>query len=144
MKPQTHTLLAAVLFLAITPWAFTQDGPAQPCPEVTPGSMGCTLVVWSHLQEPVPLPEPESRPIPPQDQPPGQSSTAQPQTSRQSITGVIVREGEKYVLKAGDNVTYQLDDQKRTRRYQDKRVMVVGKLDASSSTFHIESIDLVS
>jgi len=143
MKPQAHTLLASALFLAITPWAFTQDGTSQPCPEVMPGSLGCALVAWSHLQEPVPLPEPESKPVPPPDQQTGESQT-RPQASRQSITGVIVREGEKYVLKAGDNTTYQLDDQERARRYQDKRVTVIGSLDANSTIFHIESIDLVS
>jgi Protein of unknown function (DUF5818) len=146
MKPETHTLLALALFLAITPWAFTQDGAAQPCPEVPRGTMGCELVAWSHLQEPVPLPEPESKPVPPADQQPGQSPTSQtqPQASRQTITGVIVRQGEKYVLKAGDNTTYQLDDQDRARRYQHKRVMVVGRLDANNTIFQVESIELVS
>jgi hypothetical protein len=146
MKPDTHRLLALAFLLAMTPWAFTQDGTAQPCPEVTPGTMGCQLVAWSHWQEPVPLPEPESKPAPPPDQQPGQSpaSQAQPETSRQSITGVIVRQGEKYVLKAGDNTTYQLDDQDRARKYQDKRVMVVGRLDANTAVFHIESVELVS
>jgi hypothetical protein len=146
MKPDTHRLLALAFLLAMTPWAFTQDGTPQPCPEVTPGTMECALVAWSHVQEPVPLPEPESKPAPPPDQQPGQSpaSQAQPETSRQSITGVIVRQGEKYVLKAGDNTTYQLDDQDRARKYQDKRVMVVGRLDANTAVFHIESIELVS
>ena len=146
MERGTHSLLGLALFLTIAPWAFTQDGRAQPCPDVTPGTLGCELVAWSHLQEPVPLPEPETKPAPPPDQQPGQSpnSQTQPQASKQSITGIIVRQGQKYVLKAGDNTTYQLDDQDRASRYQDKEVRVVGKLDADSNTLHIESIELAS
>jgi len=145
MKSGTPTLLGLAFLLWMTPWAFTQDSTAQPCPEVTPGTMGCELVAWSHLQEPVPLPEPESKPAPPPDQQPGQSQTSQtPEASSQSITGVIVQQGEKYVLKVGDNTTYQLDDQDRARKYQDKRVMVVGRLNANTAVFHVESIELVS
>jgi Protein of unknown function (DUF5818) len=55
-----------------------------------------------------------------------------------------VKEGEKYILKAGDNTTYQLDDQERAMKYQDKRVRIVGSVDAESNTLHIESIDLIS
>lgn len=146
MQRTSHILGGLVLVLAMAPWGFAQNGAAQPCPEVGPDALGCQLVAWSHLQEPVPLPEPESKPAVPPDQQAGQStnSQAQPQASRQKITGIIVREGEKYVLKAGDNTTYQLDDQERARRYQDKRVSVIGSLDAGSNTFRIQSIELVS
>ena len=63
---------------------------------------------------------------------------------KQSIKGIIVRQGEKFVLKAGDNTTYQLDDQNKARQYQDKQVSVVGVLDADSNTLHIETIELAS
>jgi hypothetical protein len=141
-----QTLLRLVSLLAFAPLAFSQQGSAQPCPDVTPGTLGCQLVAWSRLQEPVPLPQPETKPAPTPDQPPGQSpdSHTPTQASRQRVMGIIVRQGEKYVLKAGDNTTYQLDDQDRARRYQDKQVMVVGRLDPDSNTFHIESIELAS
>ena len=141
MKPETHMLLGLGLFLAMASLALAQDG-AQPCPDVTPDALGCELVAWSHLQEPVPLPESQSQP----DQQAGQprDSQDQPEASRQRITGIILRQGEKYVLKAGDTTTYQLDDQDRAKRYQDKQVLVVGRLDADKHTFHIESIELIS
>jgi len=143
MQRATVTLLGLALVTAVAPWTFSQDGGAQACPEVARDAMGCQLVAWSHLQEPVPLPESESKPAP--DQQPGQSPDAQTQqASRQRITGIIVREGEKFVLKAGDNTTYQLDDQERARRYQDKQVLVVGSLDAATNTFHIDTIELTS
>jgi hypothetical protein len=141
MQRATYRLLG-LLFLIIAPWAIAQDGGAQPCPAMAPDAMGCQLVAWSHLQEPVPLPE--SKPAAP-DQQPGQSPDAQTQqASRQRMTGIIVRQGEKFVLKAGDNTPYQLDDQERARRYQDKQVLVVGRLDTETNTFHIESIELAS
>jgi hypothetical protein len=146
MQRAIHTLLGLALFLTIAPWAFTQDGAVQPCPDVAPNAIGCEPVAWSRLQEPVPLPEPEAKPAPSPDQQPAPSpdSQTEPKAARQSITGIIVRQGEKYVLKAGDNTTYQLDDQDRARRYQDKQVLIVGSLDARSHTFHIESIELTS
>ena len=84
--------------------------------------------------------------MPPSDQQ-GKSSPdsqAQPETSTRSIVGIIVRQGEKYVLKAGDNTTYQLDDQDRAKQYQDKQVKVVGRLDPTSNSLHIEGIEVVS
>ena len=79
MKRETNTLLGLALFLAIAPFAFSQDGNPQPCPDVT-GTLGCELVAWSQLQEPVPLPEPDTRPVPPPDQQrrpqPGQSASS--------------------------------------------------------------------
>jgi hypothetical protein len=146
MQRGIRSLLGLALLLAFAPLAFSQEGSAQPCPDVREGSLGCQLVAWSHLQDPVPLPQPETKPAPPPDQEPGQSpdSQAQPQASKQSISGIIVRQGEKYVLKAGDNTTYQLDDQEKASRYQNKQVTVVGRLDAGSSTFHVESIELAS
>jgi hypothetical protein len=143
MQRATNTLLGLTLVLAIAPCAFPQDGGAQPCPEVAPDAIGCQLVAWSHLQEPVPLPESESKPAP--DPQPGQSLDVQTQqASRQRITGIIVRQGEKFVLEAGDNTTYQLDDQERARRYQDKQVLVAGSWDAATNTFHIDTIELTS
>jgi hypothetical protein len=113
MRRRKKTLLRLASLLAFAPLAFSQQGSAQPCPAVTPGTLGCQLVAWSRLQEPVPLPEPETKPAP--DQQPGKSqdSRTQTQASRQRVMGIIVRQGEKYVLKAGDSTTYQLDDQGR-------------------------------
>jgi hypothetical protein len=48
------------------------------------------------------------------------------------------------VLKAADNSTYQLDDQNRAKQYQDKKVKIVGTLDADNDILHVESIQVVS
>jgi hypothetical protein len=150
MKRGAGTLLGLALFLLVSSWAFSQDASPQPCPDVTPDTLGCEPVAWSQLQEPVPLPEPGTAPAPSPDQQPDQQSAqstgsqVQPDTPKQSIKGIILRQGEKFVLKAGDNTTYQLDDQNKARQYQDKQVNVVGILDADSNTLHIETIELAS
>jgi hypothetical protein len=151
MKPVVNckALVKLTLILVMATWAFAQAGSPQPCPKSPAGTLGCELIAWSGLQTPIPLPEPDSKPSAPVNRQPPQSSQspnpqAQPQATRQSITGIIVREGEKYVLEAGDNTTYQLDDQDKAKQYQDKRVRVVGKVDADTNTLHVESIDLVS
>ena len=149
MERAKIALLVLAFSIAIAPLAFSQDGGLQPCPEVSPGALGCQLIAWSQLQEPAPLPEPDAKTAPPDQQPdpqPAQPTTSQaePQASLQTISGIIVREGEKCVLKAGDNTTYQLDDQDRARKYQDKQVKVVGRLDVSSNTLHVQRIELAS
>lgn len=144
MKRQTNSLGLA-LFLVTVPWALSQEVTPQPCPDVVPGSLGCELVLWSRLQSPVPLPEPDAKPVPPPDgHSPSESPQAGPKTIRQSITGIIVRQGLRCVLKAADNSTYQLDDQNRAKQYQDKKVKIVGTLDADNDILHVESIQVVS
>jgi Protein of unknown function (DUF5818) len=146
MKREILSLIGMSFLLLVGPAAVAQDGGPQPCPDVSPGALGCELIAWSRLQEPAPLPEPDANPAPTANHE-GSSSPdpqTQPETATRSIVGIIVREGEKYVLKAGDNTTYELDDQERARRYQDKQVKVVGKLDSRSNSLHIESIELVS
>jgi hypothetical protein len=143
---QEFAWIGLAFLLVVAPLAFSQDRTSQPCPDVEPGALGCEPVAWSRLQEPMPLPEPDAKPAPPADQQTGQSSNspAQPQTPKQSIIGIVVKQGEKCVLKAGDNTTYQLDDQSRAGQYQDKQVKVVGRLDADSNTLHIGSIEVAS
>jgi hypothetical protein len=145
MKQKFAWIGLAFLFV-VAPLAFSQDGTPQPCPYVEPGVLGCEPVAWSRLQEPMPLPEPDAKPAVPADQHAGQSSNSpsRPQTPKQSIIGIVIRQGEKYVLKAGDNTTYRLDDQSRAAQYQGKRVKVVGRLDADSITLYIGSIEMAS
>jgi hypothetical protein len=150
MKREASILTGLAFFLLITSCAFSQDATPKPCPEVKPNTLGCEPVAWSQLQDPVPLPDPDAEPAPPPDQQPdpqpseSASSQVEPETVKQSIRGIIVKEGEKFVLKAGDSTTYQLDDQQKARQYQDKQVNVVGVLDAVSNTLHIQTIELAS
>jgi hypothetical protein len=100
MKRVTNALLGIIFLLALAPAGFSQGGSPQPCPVIAPGTLGCELVEWSQLQDPVPLPEPDAKPVPQprrqHDPQPGQAANRQTQPQpRQSITGVILRQGPK-------------------------------------------------
>jgi hypothetical protein len=141
-------ILATVAFLLV----LTQAGIAlnvgtQPNHDFT------QLIAWSQMQNPKPLPEPRPDPSPtpgtpqeqPQDQKSGQPASAQQQSPMmQTLTGTIAKEDGKYVLKASDKKTYQIDDQEKAKQFEGKQVKIVGSLDMSTSTIHLQSIEPAS
>lgn len=63
----------------------------------------------------------------------------------QAFTGRIVKENGKVVLK--DPVTktsYQIDDASKAKQFMGKQVKVTGKLDMSTNTIHVDSIEPMS
>jgi uncharacterized protein YdeI (BOF family) len=67
------------------------------------------------------------------------------QPAAKAFNGTIVKDGDRLVLKDMDgNMTYQLDDQKKVRKYEGKSVKITGSLDASSNTIHVENIEASS
>jgi hypothetical protein len=75
---------------------------------------------------------------------PAAGTDAQTQEAK-SFTGRIAKENGKVVLK--DPVTktsYQIDDVSKVKPYMGKQVKVTGKLDMSSNTIHIESVEPMS
>jgi hypothetical protein len=111
------------------------------------------LIAWSQMQNPQPMPQPRPDPGPlpeqqqqPDRQQPGQpaNADAQQQSSAQTMTGTIMKEDGKYVLKASDNKTYQIDDQEKAKQFEGKQVKIVGSLDMSTSTIRIQSIEPAS
>jgi hypothetical protein len=147
MKQQASVLTIAA-FLTFSVAVLAQEPHTQPQPNLTSAILGPPLMAWSQMSKPQPVqqaaPLPEQQPEA-QTQP-GQpaSSQAQPQPSMQTVTGTIAKEDGKYVLKASDNVTYQLDDQDKAKRYEGKQVKVNGSLDAGSNTIHVASIEPAS
>jgi len=143
------TVLAGILF-GISAFSFGQQQRANP---ETPEDAFTTrqLIAWSQLQKPQPAPEPlppRDTPIPQPDQPQDQQSKppANSQTERepaQSFTGKIVREGDKYVLKAESSV-YQLEGQSRFQKYENQAVKIQGTLDNKTNTITVLKIDLLS
>ena len=143
------SILAILMFLLQLAAPGVVHGQAiQPSPDVR------HLDMWSQLQKPEPLPEarPETAPVsgtPREQQPdqqPGQQVNAddQRESSIQSITGTIVRDHDKYVLKAWDKKIYQVDDQDKAKKYEGKLVKIVGSVELSTNTIHIQSIELKS
>ena len=137
-----------------------QQNPAHPAPGQSDGILGPQLIAWSELQKPQPVPQ-KPEPLPPPDSRGGepqqspatpdqaQKSQQQPepetqQSTSQSVTGTIVKTGNRYVLETTDNVSYQLDDQDRAKQYDGKHVKVMGTLDRTTGILHIRSIELIS
>jgi hypothetical protein len=79
----------------------------------------------------------QSSPSQPSDAQPADPSAAQPQAS--SFEGMIVNADSMYVLKTKDT-TYQLDDQKKAKKFSGQKVEVNGSLDQSTNTIHVSDI----
>jgi Protein of unknown function (DUF5818) len=144
---------AGILVMFASLLVLTQAGFAQTQQPDDPNLV--QLIAWSELQNPRPMPEPRPDPAPlpeqqqqqqPDRQQPGQpvNADAQQQSSAQTVTGTIVKEDGKYVLKASDNKTYQIDDQEKAKQFEGKQVKIVGSLDMSTGTIRIQSIEPAS
>jgi uncharacterized protein DUF5818 len=80
---------------------------------------------------------------------PGRPQTRQTQTPAQAnsdedlrfFTGKISNNNGKYVLEGeSPGGPYLLDDQKTAKRYEGKHVRVIGALDQSTNTIHVQKI----
>jgi hypothetical protein len=54
--------------------------------------------------------------------------------------GTIVKDGDAYVLKAG-NEKYLLDSRKKAKNYKGKDVKITGTLDKTKNLIHVEKIE---
>jgi len=145
MKKVTRILALAAAIL-LPPAIFAQSmnrGSADPVPPAS--VIGPQLVAWSQMQTPhaVPQPLPQEQPDP-QKPVPANPQAEQPQSSSQSFTGTIVKDGGKYVLKSSENTVYQIDDQERAKTYAGKRVKISGSVDTKTNLLHVSTIDLLS
>jgi hypothetical protein len=159
MKHWTGLVTIALLFSGVS---LAQDPAARPAPSTGDGILGPQLIAWSEMQKPQPVPQrPEPVPVPdsnahkqagptedtPQQQPAQDAKApAQPKQgpAAQTLSGTVIKLGNKYVLKTTDKQTYELDDQDRAREYEGKQVKIVGSLDRTTNMIHITSIELIS
>ncbi|HKU26477.1 MAG TPA: DUF5818 domain-containing protein [Candidatus Sulfotelmatobacter sp.] len=73
----------------------------------------------------------------------GRAQTPEEPQSARSFKGTIVRTGAQLVLKESSAHTlYKLDDQKKAKEYEGKRVIVTATMDSSSNTLRV--IDIVA
>jgi hypothetical protein len=137
VKPENR--LASLVFMFITtPLMFSQQPQNKPSPTPPSDVLGAPLIAWSQVQEPQPVAE---------QQGPSANSTAQKppqQTPAQIVTGTIVRDAGRYVVKVSSSTGYELDDQDRAKQYEGKQVKIAGTLDANGGSLHIISLELVS
>ena len=89
-------------------------------------------------------PAPAQRPTQPNNTQAATSSDPRTEDAL-AFTGRVVKKNGQIVL--NDPVTkisYQLDDPLKAKKYTGRRVKVIGKLDLSSNTIHIDSIEPLS
>jgi uncharacterized protein DUF5818 len=134
MTRLASALTVSIFGLATATLMFCQNQAGrQPCPDVTEATMGCQLIAWSHLQEPVPLPDATSSP----------NRQARDQFL-QTFDGTIVRSEGQYLLEVSAGVALVLHDQEIAQRYEGKRVKINGWLDTTQKMLHIGSIEAIS
>src|SRR5216684_1612316 len=135
MKHWTMLVAIALLFSGVS---LAQELAARPAPSTGDGILGPQLIAWSEMQKPQPVPQ-RPQPVPVPD-----SNTDKQGPAAQTLTGTVIKLGNKYVLKTTDKQTYELDDQNRAREYEGKQVKIVGSLDRTTNRIHITSIELIS
>ena len=146
-------MLTGVL-LVLAPFALGQEPQNQTSPSFSQDLLASQqLIAWSWMQKPQPTPQPLPppdkgipQPDPPATQPPTPPAQQQApsRVQNQTFTGKIVKDGDKYILKAAGDTTYQLADQNSLKPYEDKDVKITGTLDAGSNTIRIVKIELLS
>ena len=138
--------------------AFASSALAQDSPHGAPFSSD--LVLWSYMQQPrepeqeqprhtpTPDPTPETQPAqnPTPAQPTQSRPAAQPQqpATPQSFTGIIDHQGENYLLKISETISYKLDNQPEVQQYEGKRVRITGTLDSSINLIHVDKVEPLS
>jgi hypothetical protein len=133
-----------ICLLAVSPVVLSaQNVTGQPGPALPSEILGPQLIAWSQVQRPQPIPQP--MPSPSQTSQQSEQAPSQaPSPAAQTFTGTIVKDGDKYILKAAGTTVYQLDDQERARQYEGKQVKIAGTLDASGTSLHVSSIELLA
>ena len=69
------------------------------------------------------------------------TSEAKPRPDVRVYIGTLVKEGDAYVLKTG-NEKYLLDSQKKAKNYKGKDVKITGTLDKTKNMLHVEKIEV--
>lgn len=127
MEPGAVLLAMAIWF----PAAFAQ----VPADTEESGS----LILWTQMEQPQPIQAKQQSPQPHRGYE-DQSEDVQRQPASQTFTGTIMKDGNQYVLKTADNITYQLDDQDRARKFDDKQVEIMGILNTATNRIQVRDI----
>ncbi len=150
--------LAAALTLGVVvvnSVANAQEPNTQEPAATTPPQQQSPAAAPEDQQTPTTTQEPTARPQQDPHEPAANSQQNEPQMpaagadaqtqDAKSFSGRITKENGKIVLK--DPVTktsYQIDDVSKAKPFMGKQVKVTGKLDISSNTIHVDSIEPMS
>lgn len=100
-----------------TPTGQTQQSPAQ-APEIPPATQ-----------------QPPTEKMPDQAQSPSSDSASSTPVASgvQAFTGIVVKSGNKYMLKDDSGQTYDIDHQNEVAKFEGKHIRVHGTLDANGA-----------
>lgn len=77
-----------------------------------------------------------------QQQPTAQQPNDMQNSASQPMSGTIVKEKGKLVLKdSATGTSYKLDDQDKAKQFEGKQVKVTGKLDTTTNQIKVENIE---
>jgi outer membrane biosynthesis protein TonB len=159
MQYNKALLLTAAFALLLVPASWGQSQSQQPQPADPTAQQPATPAQTTPPTFPQSTKPGEQQPDPPQ-QPAAQSPSTQDQGSQSSpgmqqstdstaastagqqrtFMGTVVKTGDGFILRAGDN-QYKLDDQDRAKQFEGKDVKVLGKLDRQNNTIQVQSIE---
>lgn len=139
-----------IVFLLLATFAVAQENP-------TKSPFSSDLVLWSHMQQPqqpeqdrphqAPTPEPSpdtqpaQNPTPSQPSQPNSSENSKQTSAAQAFVGTINKQGDNFLLKVSETISYKLDNQEEVQQYDGKRVRVTGTLDTSANLVHVDKVE---
>lgn len=134
---KTSLLLIAVFALVMLPAAFAQSTPSQDPSQ--PSAQQPSSQTPSSQQ-----PDMTQNPSSQSQSPSAGQATPTSTDSQKAFVGSIKKDASgKFVLHTG-GTDYQLDDQSQAGKYDGKDVKVTGKLDSTSNTIQVQSIEPAS
>jgi len=129
MQRWTPLLITLMLMLGIA--LFAQQ------PASAPDQQPSTQQPNQPAQPPAAQPQSPQQP-PDQTAPTTDSSASAQQPSGQTFSGTIVKSGDKYVLQDDKGTTYDIDHQDVVKKFEGKKVRVVGTLDSTGKMIHVQ------
>jgi uncharacterized protein YdeI (BOF family) len=91
-----------------------------------------------------PMPVIQEPQAPPVQAQPDQAATNQDSSKSATFTGVVMKNGEQYVLRDSSGSVYKLDDSSRAQSFEGKTVKITGRLDAEAKIIHIDTIQAIA
>jgi len=96
----------------------------------------------TNLASPMPaIQEPQA---PPAQAQPDQAVPNQDSAKSTTFTGIVMKDGEEYVLRDSSGSVYKLDDSSRAQSFEGKTVKITGRLDASAKMIHVDTIQAIA
>jgi len=129
MQRWTPLLITLMLMLGIA--SFAQQ------PASAPDQQPSTQQPNQPAQPPAAQPQSPQQP-PDQTAPTTDSSASAQQPSGQTFSGTIVKSGDKYVLQDDKGTSYDIDHQDVVKKFEGKKVRVVGTLDSTGKMIHVQ------